>query len=198
MVNLNVSSDPCHVVDPVCMFSIHYVKQECCLSDPGSLNFKICLEQSLMGHLSVHTGALFLIFLIHSFISSTCISRPIHLFIHPFTFIIPFTVIIPLTFIITLTFIIPFTFIIPLTFIFIYRIIHAFIYYSSLSYSCLTIEPFMHSFIIYLTFVIPLTFIFINSIESFMHSFIIPLIFMFNFRTIYPFIHYLSQIHVLL
>ena len=122
MVNLNVSSDPCHVVDPVCMFSIHYVKQECCLSDPGSLNFKICLEQSLMGHLSVHTGALFLILLIHSFISSTCISRPIHSFIQPS--------------------------------------------------------------------------LFINSIESFMHSFIIPLIFMFNFRTIYPFIHPSSQIHV--
>ena len=41
------------------MFSIYYVKHKCCHFDPGSLNFKICLEQSLMGHLSVHTSSFF-------------------------------------------------------------------------------------------------------------------------------------------
>ena len=116
-MNLNVCSDPCHVVDPVCMFSIHYVKQECCLSDPGSLNFKICLEQSLMGHLSVHTGALFS--------SSSYIHLP-HLKVHSFIFSLILPSIrenrflgmsfIPLTFIISFIYKTIYTFIHPLAF----------------------------------------------------------------------------------
>lgn len=115
-MNLNVCSDPCHVVDPVCMFSIHYVKQECCLSDPGSLNFKICLEQSLMGHLSVHTGALFssssYIHLshlhVHSFICSLILPSFLsHSYSHSCSSIEPFihSFIIPLTYKTTYTFI---------------------------------------------------------------------------------------------